>query len=478
VWYTSTESLSPDRAAGVTGRFIVSVPLTGTIGFLQLWAVHLRLLFVNKYLYPKGGSETHLLGLAAALGPRGHEIDFFGMEHAANVTTPGRTTTVPGTDYAKMTGWRARLGAMGGMIYSLTARRRVREYLKHARPDVAHLHNIYHQLSPSVLVALKKADCPCVLTAHDYKLVCPSYTLYDGQSACFACRGHRYWNVLARGCSRRGVLGDVALATEAVVHHGLGLYERNLDAIIAPSRFLRDRLVEGGFAASRVHVMPNAIAIEDYRARPEPGEYLLFVGRLSYEKGLPTLIAAARQARHVPLWLVGDGPLRGDLERQAADLSNVQFLGQRPHAEVRRLLEGCRAVVLPSVVPENCPLSLLEAFATAKPAIATAVGGVPELFDAEPTGQTVPPGDVAALAAAMREFWTDLDLGWHCGTQARQRVERQHNLANYVRELEELYGRVANHKRTDAADDLCEVNDEPPARAVRMAAALGRGQVY
>ena len=412
----------------------------------------MRILFVNKYLYPKGGSETHLLGLANALHPRGHEIEFFGMEHPSIVTPPDRTTTVPLTDYRELSGWHARLGAFGDMLFSTAAYRRLREHLSRSRPDVAHLHNIYHQLSPSVLVALREAGVPCVLTAHDYKLVCPSYSLHDGESQCFACRGHRYWNVLRRGCSRQGLAGDLALTLEAVLHHFLRVYERHLDTIIAPSRFLRDRLVEGGFDVARVQVMPNAISVSEYESHSEPGDYLLFVGRLSYEKGLPTLLAAARQLPGVPLWLVGDGPLRAELERQAAGLRNVRFLGSQPHTEVRRLLQGCRAVVLASVVPENCPLSLLEAFATGKPAIATRVGGVPELFEPEPTGLTVPPGDPDALAAAMRQLWEDPDLCWHCGVQARQLAESRHDMVNYIDQLEDIYRSLAD-----------VIHGEPPA---------------
>lgn len=399
----------------------------------------MRILQVNKYLYPKGGSETHLLGLADALSSRGHAVEFFGMEHAANVTPPHRTTTVPATDYGQLQSWRARVRAFRSMLFSTPAYQMLRDRLSISQPDIAHLHNIYHQLSPSVLVAFGEAGVPCVLTAHDYKLVCPSYSLHDGRAECFACCGHQYWNVLRRGCSRKGLAGDLALAIEATVHHLTGVYERHLDAIIAPSRFVRDRLVAGGFHAARIRVMPNAIPVEQYAPHAEPGGYLLFVGRLSYEKGLPTLLAAAKQLVDVPIWLIGDGPLRPELEQQAAGLRHVRFLGSQPHAEVRRLLQQCRAVVLPSAVPENCPLSVLEAFASGKPAIATRVGGVPELFEPEPTGITVPPNDSAALADAMQQLWRDPDLCWHLGNQARLRAELRHDLADYVREIETLY---------------------------------------
>jgi glycosyltransferase involved in cell wall biosynthesis len=288
-----------------------------------------------------------------------------------------------------------------------------------------------------------------VLTAHDYKLVCPSYSLHDGNSNCFACRGHRYWNVLVRGCSRKGHAGDVALAAEAYVHHFTRVYERNVDLVIAPSRYLCERLVEGGFSPRRVRLLPNAIAVSDYRSQPNPGDYLLFVGRLSYEKGLPTLIDAARRVPGVPLWIVGDGPLCDILRQQASDHPNLRFLGRRPPHEVRSLLEGCRALVLSSEVPENCPLSILEAFATGKPVIATSVGGVPELFE-ESVGVVVPPGQPEALAAAMSQLWSDRDRCRHLGLQARRYAESRHDLSDYVAALEAVYESLAHGPPADA----------------------------
>lgn len=423
----------------------------------------MRVLFANKFLYPRGGSETHLLGLADALGGRGHEITFFGTHDERNVTPSDRTTTVPATDYA-VRGVISRLRQFGRMLFSATAYRCVHDLVARSRPHVAHLHNIYHQLSPSVLVALRRSGVPCVLTAHDYKLVCPSYSLHDGRSECFACRGHRYWNLLARGCSRRGVAGDVALAVEAYAHHFFRVYQRCLDAVIAPSRFLRDRLVEGGYDADRVVVLPNAIGVREFRPRPEPGDYMLCVGRLSYEKGLPTLVDAAKQARDVPLWLVGDGPLRGELERRAADAPHVRFLGARPASGVRELMRGCRAVVLASAVPENCPLSLLEAFASAKPVIATQVGGVPELFSGGAHGLTVPPGDADSLAAAMHQLWNDPDLCYHCGVEARRRAEADHDIEDYVTRIEAIYAAVAAAASSDGDDGRFEfdrLSDRP-----------------
>lgn len=404
----------------------------------------LRVLQVNKFLYAKGGCEQHMLTLAAALERRGHALQYFGTDDTRNSTPPNATVVVPATDYDATASLGKRLAQFGRMVHSRTARRKLADFLRRSPVQIAHLHNIYHQLSPSVLRALGAAGVPTLLTAHDYKLVCPSYSLHDGRQTCFACRGHRYWNVLRRRCSRRGVLGDIALTLEATTHRVLRLYERYLCHIVAPSRFLRDRLIEGGFGSDRVTVLQNAIEVGSFDANPTPGDFLLFVGRLSYEKGLGTLLAAARRMPDVPIRIVGDGPLRAEIEAQARDLNHVTFFGRQPHDSVRRLLRRCRAVLLPSDVPENCPVSLLEGFATAKPAIATRVGGVPELFESAPVGMLVAAGAVDELAHAMRQLWDDADLAWHCGSAARRMVEASHDLTDYVVRIESLYRRLAN----------------------------------
>ena len=403
----------------------------------------LRVLFVNKYLYPKGGAETHLLEVADALARRGHDLRYVGTDLGTPQTSAALTTTAPAPDYNRLDGWWDRLGALGGMIYSLPARDAIHRVLRRFPADVAHLHNVYHQLSPSVVVALKRAGVPVVLTAHDFKLVCPSYLLHDGESTCFACRGHRYWNVVGQGCSRRGFAGGLAMMVESTIHHFLRLYEQHLDLVIAPSRFVRDRLVEGGFSPRRVCVLPNAVQVDRFRPQTKLGDYLLYVGRLSSEKGLSTLLSAASQVPEIPFWIVGDGPERAELERQAADLPHVRFLGFRPPAEVARLLQNCRATVLASHWPENCPMSILEAFACAKPVVATRVGGVPELFEGALAELLVPLGDASALADVVRRLWSDPQACRYLGTLARRQAEDRHNLPDYIDELEQIYASLA-----------------------------------
>ena len=399
----------------------------------------MRILLLNKFLYPKGGSETHLLALASSLSQQGHQVEFFGMDHPENITRPEDTTAVPRTDYEQLGGIRERIKALGTMLFSGAAYRGLAEHLRRTRPDVAHAHNIYHQLSVSVLLALRRAGLPVVLTAHDYKLICPSYSLYDGQAGCFQCRGHRYWQVLATGCSRHGTAAGMALMLEAYVHHFLRLYEQLLDTIVSPSTYLRDRLVEGGFAPNKIRVLPNAVQLDRYPVKFASGDYLLCVGRLSYEKGLPTLIQAARSVPQIPIVFAGDGPLRNWLNREASSLPNVRVLGSVPRNELIELLRNARAIVLASQVPENCPMSVLEAFAVGKPVIATRVGGVPELVQTGVTGILTEPGDSQGLAGAMLGLWSDPGLCRDLGIQARRRAEERHDLRAYTAEMIRIY---------------------------------------
>jgi glycosyltransferase involved in cell wall biosynthesis len=399
----------------------------------------MRILQANKFLFPRGGSESQLFGLADALTWRGHDVGYLGMADPRNITPANRTWTVPTTDYRTPGSWLQRLAAFGRMVYSRAAARAIDRLRQEFAVELVHAHNVYHQLSPSVLRAAKRAGLPCVLTAHDFKLVCPAYTLHDGNAPCFACRGHRYGNVLGHACSQRGVAGDLALATEAYVQRLLRVYERHVDLIIAPSRYLRDRLLEGGFAPRQILVLPNAVPVDRFEADPTPGDYMLYAGRLCAEKGLRDLLAAAARVPDVPIWLAGDGPLRAELRSRSAGLPQVRLLGFQDSASLRGLMRRCRAVVLPSSTPENCPVSVLEAFASAKPVIATRSGGLPELFDGSACGTTIAAGDIDGLAAAIREFWNDRELCWHRGVEARRHVETRYDLADYVGQIESIY---------------------------------------
>lgn len=404
---------------------------------------------LNKYLYPKGGAETHMLTVGRHLAQSGHHVRYFGMQSSAHPITVPTAGTVPEIDYRCLGGPLARLRSVLEAIYSPRAYRAVRNAIRHQRPQVAHLHNVYHQLSPSVLVALRRAGIPTVMTAHDYKLVCPTYLMSSPSGPCFRCRGSRYWQVLRTGCSPHGRSAAVFYMLEAYVHRAWRTYQRHVDVVLAPSRFLHDRLIEGGWPHAKVRLLRNPISLDHLQPSSTRGDYLLFVGRLSPEKGLPTLLEAATAMPDVPIWVAGDGPFRDHLERtlRARNLKRVRLLGTVPHDKIVELFRNCRAVVLPSRSPENCPVCILEAFACAKPVVASRIGGIPELVEPTQAGWLVTPGHTDAWADALATAWDDPAECSRRGRIGRAWVEAHHDLDTYCRDLVTIYGELMGNRQ-------------------------------
>jgi len=437
-------------ACGTVRAATIVLPcIARQVRLVRLGANIVRILYVNKYLYGKGGAETHMLALARAVESLGHEVHFFGVRTERIETPPERTTLIDAADYRNPGGLLRRAAIGVEVLFGPHAERALSRLLRRFRPHLVHLHNVYHQISPFALRAIRAAGVPVTLTAHDSKLACPSYSLYDGRRACFACRRHQFWNIVLRRCSRKGRAGDWLLMLEAYLHHSLRVYERSIDLIVSPSRFLADRLIESGWPRQRIYLLHNALDLSLYRPRFVPGEYMLMAGRLSREKGITTLIQAARLVPDVPVVVAGDGPDRGELHEAARTLPNLRWVGHLAPERLREAMAAARAMVLPSITPENCPVSALESLALGKPLIASRSGGTAELVRHGETGLLVPPGSAYELADAMATLWADPQTAQRMGRRARADAERRFDLKRYVGSIVRIYQRLAGLSPAD-----------------------------
>ncbi|MDX6521678.1 MAG: hypothetical protein QOF08_2283 [Gaiellales bacterium] len=410
-----------------------------------------RLLMVNKFLYPKGGAELYMYGLAGLLEEQGIGVGYFGMRHPRNLPSPTDRFYVSQVDFEQPPPGVERLKLAGRAVYSLEARRRMAALISaQPRLDLAHLHNVYHQLSPSILAPLHRAGIPVVMTVHDYKLVCPVYTLTSHGEMCERCVGGHFQNAVRLRCNRGSLAGSALVAGESWLHRTLRLWEHGVDVFVTPSSYLRDKLIEGGYPPDRVVAVPNFVDPERFRASPAAGGYFLYLGRLSHEKGVETLIEAAA-GTPLQVRVAGEGPERERLERLAAGSgAQVEFVGHRSGDELQRLVAGARAVVVPSRWPENCPLVVLEAMAVAKPLIASRVGGIPELVRDGQEGLLVPHGEVAPLREAMRRLAESDELTVRLGMAGRERVEALYGPERHLRHVAAAY-RQATRLRLEAA---------------------------
>jgi len=403
----------------------------------------MRVLQVNKFLYRLGGSETVLFETTDLLRRHGHEVSFFGMEDKRNVVAapPGQLASNVDLSEGGKHGI-TQLSAAARIFYSREAEKKLDALIEAWRPDVAHLHNIYHQLSPSILRALRRRGVPAVMTLHDYKLICPSYNLYSHGGVCERCKGHRYYNAVLQGCVKGSRLNGAICATEAYAHHRSGAYD-GIARLIAPSRFMRDKMIEFGQDAARIDYLPNFLDLDAYTPRYTPGRYVAYAGRLERVKGVETLVRALGGSQ-LEVRIAGDGEMREQLEQQCARqrFDNVRFLGRLESNGLAATLQDAMFVVVPSEWYENAPMSVLEAYAYGKPVIGARIGGIPELIEDGSTGLLFEPGDAAGLRAKVERLLANPALVEEMGRNARPFVERNFGPQQHYERLMAIYARV------------------------------------
>lgn len=398
-----------------------------------------RLLNINSYHYRRGGADVVYLDHAAAFEAAGWSNAFFAMHHPQNDPSPWSSYFVDELQYGSTYGALQKVRMAGKVIYSWEARNKIDRLITDFRPDVAHAHNLYHHLSPSVLSALRARGIPTVMTAHDYKLACPSHEMLHEGRVCERCKGGRFVNCITHRCIKGSMALSTLVAVESAVHRAAGSYVDNLDRIVVPSRFMGSKLVEWGVPERLIRHVPNAIEPAKFDATEGVGDYLVYIGRLTASKGVRTLVDAAR-ATGVNLVVVGSGELDDELRQLADGCTNVRLVGRKSGDELWALVSGSRAVVLPSEWYENAPMSILEAYALKRPVLAAAIGGIPEMIEPEQTGWLFKPADVDALAAAMQQVMsTPVDRLKEMGVRARERVEQDYSMSAYTSRMLELY---------------------------------------
>jgi glycosyltransferase involved in cell wall biosynthesis len=325
-------------------------------------------------------------------------------------------------------------------VYSFEARKKVERVIDRVGPDVCHAHNIYHHISPSILSVVRRRGVPLVMTLHDLKIACPAYSMLTHDGVCERCRDGRLFQVATNRCIKGSAALSVLVMFESYLHRYLGSYLDNVDKFIVPSRFYLRKLVDWGFDAERFAYVPNFVDVERTVPRFEPGERFVYFGRLSREKGIATLVAAAAEAG-VPLDVVGTGPAGAQLETLAATVGgDVRFLGYLTGDALRDAIASARAVVVPSEWYENAPLSVLEAGGLGKPVIVADIGGLPELVADGETGWVFPSGSGEALAERLRAVADLADDGVRAaGEAARRRVAEEFSPRRYMDGVRAVY---------------------------------------
>ncbi|MEQ2578814.1 glycosyltransferase family 4 protein [Hominiventricola aquisgranensis] len=374
----------------------------------------MKILMINKFLYPNGGSETYIFKLGKALEEHGHEVQYFGMEHTGRCVGNNMNAYTSDMDFHKGLKMSKILYPIK-TIYSLEARKKIRLILDDFKPDVCHLNNFNYQLTPSIILEIKKWSrqtghkCRIIYTAHDYQLVCPNHMMnnYRSHENCEKCLGGHYYNCVRGNCIHGSKAKSMIGCLEATFWNRKATY-KNIDTIICCSEFMKSKLDKSKVLQGRtiaLHNFIDAVTIEkeDTTSMNMSDKYCLYFGRFSEEKGIGTLIKACKALPEVRFIFAGTGSMETELN----SVNNIENVGFQTGEKLEILIRQASFTIYPSEWYENCPFSVMESQMYGTPVIGAAIGGIPELIQNQRTGMLFESGNVEELVSCIRELWNE-----------------------------------------------------------------------
>lgn len=374
----------------------------------------MRFIFSHNAYQQRGGEDAVVEAEVALLRAQGHEVEIYARSN-------DEIGDISAFKLARQTLWSSH--TMGG----------VTEMIQRFRPDVIHAHNTFPLISPSLYWAAERAGVPVVQTLHNFRLMCLNALFLRQGKVCEDCMGRLPWRGMARTCYRDSPSASAVLGSMLALHRGLGTWQHKVTRYIALNEFCRGKFIEGGLPAERVVVKPNFV---DFAApEPVPRAGLLFVGRLSAEKGVATLVGAMTRLPDGALRVAGDGPEAGLLE----GVTGVTRLGSLPGERVRQEMSRAMALVVPSICYENFPRTIVEAFACGLPVIASRIGALADIVRDGEDGLLFTPGNADALAAQLTWALAHPEEMAAMGRRARLRYEAEFTAEANYRRLMEIY---------------------------------------
>lgn len=404
----------------------------------------MRILYVNKFHYLKGGSEKYYFELAELMKKKGHEVAFFSMEDEKNIKTGDKEYFVKKIDLN--TG--SKLKALD-VIYSKENEKKMIEAIEDFKPDIVHVNNFQRQLSASIIKATNKKNIPIVFTAHDMQAICPaSAMLYEGR-ICEDCIKKGYKACIEKNCIKKSKLKSILGVMEAKYYRINKIYKK-IDYIIAPSEFIKLQLIKGKLEYKKMQTLHNFVINEEDESNKIIGDYAFYFGRLSIEKGILNLIEAIKNIRNGKLVIAGGGPEKDKIiefikENNLED--RVRLVGYLNQKEIKNYIRNSRFVVVPSIWYENCPYSILETMEIGKPIIGSQIGGIPELIENEKNGFLYKYNDINELSEKMKILFTDTKIVKNQSKMSRMIYEEKYSENIYYNEIINIYYTLAKENK-------------------------------
>lgn len=343
------------------------------------------------------------------------------------------------------------------MLFSWSSFRDIKKIAREERPDAAHIHNVYPLISPSVYWALKKFRIPILQILHNYRFFCPNGQLLDqDKKICEKCRDGNLGPAVRGRCYRDSSFQTMALVLCLKLHRGLGTF-RKIDRYLAPSVFMRRKMIEAGFPPDRVLVNRHHLDLSQFAPSLAHGGYAVYMGRLSREKGIPMMLEAFAVPPPITLHILGDGPLKNQLQEQilAQELLHIQVHGFIDSSQRFDWLKNAAFLVFPSEWYENAPFTLIESMALGVPAVASRIGGITEIIEHGKTGLLFEPGNGNELQTRIRELYNNAELLSDMRKQARLKAEREYSREQAYASLRSVYaglGIIQDPERSEKSE--------------------------
>ncbi len=408
----------------------------------------MRILMVNKYFFIKGGAERYFFELSNLLINQGHEVLPFAMKHERNELSEYSRFFVDAIDYTSEGSIHNILRSFSTflrMVWFKQAQKRIEALILETKPDIAHLHMIDHQISPSILPILKKYNIPVIQTVHQYKLICPNYRLYNMRThqICEKCIGSHAFHPVIERCHMDSVLAGAMIGAESQIHRCMNVYKKYVDIFHVPSHFMGEKLKEGGIPEEKIHHLFYTLDFNKYIPSYRNKSYFLYYGRLAREKGVMCLLKAIREIhnKNIEYYIVGEGPEKTTLESYVHEneLHQVRFLGYKSGDALKDIIDNCMGVIIPSEWYDNSPLVIYESMTMGKPVIVSRLGGMPELIQLDKNGFIFDSHDYKMLSQYLDTLICHPQMRKQMGKNARQLAKEMFHPNVHYKEILKIY---------------------------------------
>jgi len=405
----------------------------------------MNVLMIHKFHYIEGGAERYVFNLSQLLQEKGDVVSAFSMQHPKNLPSPYADYFVSYFNPDQLRESKnpfKTLKKAAKVIYNKEAQRKLAMLIEETRPDIAHVHSVYHHISPSIFKTLKEYNIPVILTLHDFKLVCPNIVFLDGKNrVCEACRGKYFWKATAKKCFRESYGASLLVTLEATIHNMLKSYKNNVDLFHSPSAFLARKISEYGYNHKPVKVLPYTLNVNSFKPCYDKSDYFVYAGRMSVEKGVLFLVDAMKHIKGKKLYLIGTGPLDDEIKQRIEKdgLDNVKMLGYKTGDELRNLISHAAFTVMPSLCHDNSPLAIYESLSLGNAILGASIGGIPELIEDGVDGYTFKAGDATDFVKKANLLIDHQQTTINMGKRGRKKAQQLFSPGEHYEKIMDFY---------------------------------------